>query len=152
MNREKGFTLIELLMVVAIIGIITATAVPAYRTVRQRAVATEATTLLRHLLDAQTAYYLEYDKFFPENGKKSMDVFSNDDPAKKKTKKKIQQIKDALGITFPVGHSLNLHIQTFPKKADVSCTITISAPFPLFKDGTAQLTGFIHKDKGVMIF
>ncbi len=148
MNREKGFTLIELLMVVAIIGILAASAVPAYRTVRQRAVATEATTLLRHLLDAQVGYYLEYDKFFPEDGTISMDIFHNDDPSKAE----IQQIKNALGVTFPVGHSLDLHIQTFPKKSHVSATITISAPFPLFKDGTAQLTGFIHRDKGVMVF
>lgn len=148
MNREKGFTLIELLMVVAIIGILAASAIPSYRTVRQRAVATEATTLLRHLLDAQTMYYLEYDKFFPEDGTISMDIYHDDDPSKAE----IQQIKNALGVTFPVGHSLDLHIQTFPKKGHVSCTITISAPFPLFKDGSAQLTGFIHKDKGVSIF
>ena len=146
--REKGFTLIELLMVLAIIGILAATAVPSFRTVRQRAVAIEATVILKHLLDAQLAYYLEHDKFFPENGKKSITIFSDDDPSKNEIKK----IENALGVTFPVGHSLDLYIQTFPKKAHVSCTMTISAPFTLFRDGTAQITGFIHKDKGVMIF
>jgi prepilin-type N-terminal cleavage/methylation domain-containing protein len=112
MNREKGFTLIELLMVVAIIGILTATAVPAYRTVRQRAVATEAATLLRHLLDAQVGYYLEYDKFFPENGKKSMDIFSMmTHPRKRSSKSRMLLELPSLWATL-----LTFIFKRFPKR------------------------------------
>lgn len=49
MNTQKGFTLIELMIVVAIIGILAAIAIPAYQNYIARAQATEAVNLLAGL-------------------------------------------------------------------------------------------------------
>ena len=59
MNKKKGFTLIELMIVVAIIGILAAVAIPAFLKYIKKSKTTEARTNIRKLYDGQIAYYNE---------------------------------------------------------------------------------------------
>ena len=57
MKKQQGFTLIELMIVVAIIGILAAVAIPAYQDYTARAQASEAVALLSGLKTPISEYY-----------------------------------------------------------------------------------------------
>ena len=57
MNNQKGFTLIELMIVVAIIGILAAIAIPAYQNYTKRAHVTEGLNLAGGAKAAVSEYY-----------------------------------------------------------------------------------------------
>jgi prepilin-type N-terminal cleavage/methylation domain-containing protein len=58
MNR-KGFTLIELLIVVVIIGILAAIAIPKFANTKQKAIKSSMVSDLRNLATAQEAFYAD---------------------------------------------------------------------------------------------
>ncbi|MCB9524967.1 MAG: prepilin-type N-terminal cleavage/methylation domain-containing protein [Myxococcales bacterium] len=56
-QKAKGFTLIELMIVVAIIGILAAVAIPAFMKYIRRSKTSEATMNLRKIFDSSVSYY-----------------------------------------------------------------------------------------------
>ncbi|ENX2254613.1 pilin, partial [Neisseria gonorrhoeae] len=67
---QKGFTLIELMIVIAIVGILAAVALPAYQDYTARAQVSEAILLAEGQKSAVTEYYLNNGKW-PENNDKA---------------------------------------------------------------------------------
>ncbi|HGM2453307.1 TPA: pilin, partial [Neisseria gonorrhoeae] len=65
---QKGFTLIELMIVIAIVGILAAVALPAYQDYTARAQVSEAILLAEGQKSAVTEYYLNHGTWPADNG------------------------------------------------------------------------------------
>ena len=64
-KNTKGFTLIELLIVVVIIGILAAIAIPKFASTKQNAYLAAMKTDLRNLATAEEAYQSNYNTYIP---------------------------------------------------------------------------------------
>jgi type IV pilus assembly protein PilA len=67
-KKEQGFTLIELMIVVAIVGILAAIAIPNFIGMQKRAKTTEAKSNLGELWVLQEAYRAESDTYVAPSG------------------------------------------------------------------------------------
>jgi len=146
-KNKKGFTLVELMVVIAIVGIMSATAIPLYRTYQQRAYGSQATLMMKQILDGQILYFLDKNKFFPEESG-TIEIYENDSP----NKDEILDLAAAINVTIPVGNHLNYNITTENIDGAERCVVVISADFPLYKDGSKQLIGEVKRDGQVYTF
>jgi type IV pilus assembly protein PilA len=64
-SLKRGFTLIELMIVVAIIGILAALAIPNFMKFQARSKQSEAKSNLKSIFTAEKSYYAEHDTYTP---------------------------------------------------------------------------------------
>lgn len=62
---RKGFTLIELLIVVVIIGILAAIAIPKFANTKEKAYLASMKSDLRNVVTAEEAYFADYQAYTP---------------------------------------------------------------------------------------
>jgi prepilin-type N-terminal cleavage/methylation domain-containing protein len=62
-RNERGFTLVELMIVVIIVGILAAVAIPMYQGATERAKASEAVAALGTIRGAMRVYYAEHGSY-----------------------------------------------------------------------------------------
>jgi prepilin-type N-terminal cleavage/methylation domain-containing protein len=80
MKRQVGFTLLELMVVIAILGILAATSFGFLTRYRERTVGSEATVMMKQLLEAEIIYFLANDEFYPTAVDNEILVWDNGDP------------------------------------------------------------------------
>jgi prepilin-type N-terminal cleavage/methylation domain-containing protein len=133
MRRQSGFTLIELMVTIAIVGILMATAVPIYRTWQQRAYGSEAAIMGKQILDAQIIYYMDHNKFYPEDNS-TIEIYHND----LSNSINVKKVYDSLHIQIATGHFLNYTLQPLNDEEFI-LTISSQGGFDLFKNAPLVL-------------
>ncbi|HYL31191.1 MAG TPA: prepilin-type N-terminal cleavage/methylation domain-containing protein [Gemmatimonadales bacterium] len=63
MTKRKGFTLIELLIVVVVIGVLAAIAIPKFANTKEKAVKSTLVSDLKNLATAQEAFYADSSSY-----------------------------------------------------------------------------------------
>jgi len=112
MDNKKGFTLIELLIVVVIIGILAAIAIPRFGETRERAFRSAMTSDLRNIQTLQEQYYFDEGEY--EYGTETELDFNTSDGV---VITSWSVVEGGNAYTIVVDHP----------GTDVSCTLTVTA-------------------------
>jgi type II secretory pathway pseudopilin PulG len=135
------------MVVIAILGVLAASALPLSGVYRQRASGSEAQIMLKQILDAQIMYYLEHNKFFPDNGTYTITHPGAESPGGARN-----EIKDNLNVLIPTGHKLDFSIAGDNDAGLAVVTISSFKNFPLFANGDTSIRGWVDKDGKSTIF
>ncbi|HIF9397310.1 TPA: pilin [Photobacterium damselae] len=129
MKGQKGFTLIELMIVVAIIGVLSAFAIPAYQSYVAKSEASTGIGTLRALLT-------NYDMYVQENGKNPNDlslIGTSSTAAGSLGSIEIAQTSaanDTLKFTFTGSGALSGATASYVKSSSGwNCTTTVNADY-----------------------
>ncbi|HEZ4802418.1 TPA: pilin [Neisseria meningitidis] len=107
---QKGFTLIELMIVIAIVGILAAVALPAYQDYTARAQVSEAILLAEGQKSAVTEYYLNHGEW-PKNNTSAGVATSTDIKGKY-----VQSVEVKNGVVTAIMASSNVNKEIQGKK------------------------------------
>ncbi|HEZ4991532.1 TPA: pilin [Neisseria meningitidis] len=107
---QKGFTLIELMIVIAIVGILAAVALPAYQDYTARAQVSEAILLAEGQKSAVTEYYLNHGEW-PGNNTSAGVASASDIKGKY-----VQSVEVAKGVITATMASSNVNNEIKDKK------------------------------------
>lgn len=124
--KQKGFTLIELMIVVAIIGILAAIAIPQFSAYRMKAFNAAAESDMRNLMTAEEAHMADLQYYYPGAGNtnvvtqgpgsgspNSLATYDGGLPgAKLSTNVQVAINSDASGINYSIysGHNEGDHV------------------------------------------
>jgi len=114
MDNKKGFTLIELLIVVVIIGILAAIAIPRFGETRERAFRSAMTSDLRNVQTLQEQYYFDSGAYTYTNALSDLNFNESD------------------GVTIGItGADSDGYVATADHDGtDVQCTLNVGAADP----------------------
>jgi type IV pilus assembly protein PilA len=123
LHNRRGFTLIELMIVVVIIGILAALAIPKFIKVTGKAKVSEAKTILKEIFTLEKAYFNEHDAYV---------AFANGAAC------------DPIGFDLPEGTSrFQYKVECTDSTADFTATATEAVDV----DGNGSTTGYLTMDQ-----
>jgi type II secretory pathway pseudopilin PulG len=134
------------MIVIAIIGILSATAMPFYQTWEKRAVQNEARLMARSILEAEVLYFVYGEDFYPESGASyfpTVDIYNTDD----QDDAKVKDAMSKLNISIPTGHKIDYFITN--DVANNKCEVRIVSGFG---PDTITFIGWATKDGEIKLF
>jgi prepilin-type N-terminal cleavage/methylation domain-containing protein len=141
MKKQAGFTLVELMVVIAILGALAATSVGFLAKYRERTVGSEATVMMKQILEAEIIYFLAHDDFFPKWGDPEISVWHNGGGTSAADQ---PRALDALKVSIPVGHLLDFRVYRTAAGSPATVEITSAGNFNLFP-GVPRIRGTVDK-------